>query len=242
MSWTWRDTIRDDSVWRFQPQTENSNFFQSGRHAAEERFWKLKIHEDGSFRNRNVSSMDNFYTIKEALRKDEEGLDVSVRREDSVEENSRKSTEPDSIDSSSSSSSESDSDLEEVRDGEIRRKKKKKPKKKVGRKVDSDDELTPEKARELRIRELERRELEKIRELERRERELEEKERELDRRSREQTPEYYYYYRSRRNSDVSSKDYPYTVASEYAPSIAPIQEENKSRRRNPNETQSTRYY
>ncbi len=40
---------------------------------------------------------------------------MSARREDSVEENSRKSTEPDSIDSSSSSSSESDSDLEDVR-------------------------------------------------------------------------------------------------------------------------------
>jgi len=243
MSWTWRDLERDDSVWRFQPT--KGNFFQSGRHAAEERFWKLKIHEDGSYKNRNASSMDNFYTIKDALRK-EEGDEADLkRREGSVEESSSKSTEPDSGDASSSSSSDSESDLDEARGDEMRRTKKKKQKKKLVRKVDGivEEDIYKsdiEKAREIRIRELERREIEKMRELERRERELEERERDIERRSREQTPEYNYYYRSRRNSEISNKDYPYSVASEYSPSIAPIQEEKKKGRGH--ETYSTRFY
>ena len=62
------------------------------------------------FSSQSFINILNTFDISE-----EEGLDVSARREDSVEENSRKSTEPDSIDSSSSSSSESDSDLEDVR-------------------------------------------------------------------------------------------------------------------------------
>jgi len=238
MSWTWRDLQRDDSVWRFATNQPNSDaaFFQSGRHAAEEGFWK-KIHENGSFRHRNASSMDNFYTLKDALRK-EEGAEEQKRREGSVEENSRKSTEPGDSDTSSSSS-DSDSDLEDVRDGELKQKKKKKQKKKLARKEEDQDEEGYTKKSKL--RELERRQAEKIREIERRERELEERERQIDRRSREQTPDYSYsYYRSRRNSDVSNKDYPYSVApSEYAPSIAPIQEENG---RKTYETYSTRYY
>lgn len=72
------------------------------------------------------------------------------------------------------------------------------------------------------------REMERLRELERRERELEEREREFERRSvsREFSPEYSYYnYRSRRNSEISNKDYPYSITSDYAPSTATIQEE-----------------
>jgi len=55
------------------------------------------------------------------------------------------------------------------------------------------------------------------------------------------TPEYNSYYRSRRNSEISNKDYPYSVVSDYAPSTHTIQEENNGgygRFRNP----SSRYY
>merc|ERR1712059_34712 len=46
MSWTWAGFWQDDPVFRFN----GSDFFQSGRHKAEERFWKNYIHDDGSYR------------------------------------------------------------------------------------------------------------------------------------------------------------------------------------------------
>merc|ERR1712142_326168 len=46
MSWTWKGFWGDDPVYRFNGQ----DFFQSGRHKAEERFWVQYIHNDGSFR------------------------------------------------------------------------------------------------------------------------------------------------------------------------------------------------
>jgi len=45
MSWTWKGFWGDDPVYRFK----DDNFFQSGRHKAEERFWVNYIHNDGSF-------------------------------------------------------------------------------------------------------------------------------------------------------------------------------------------------
>merc|ERR1711970_50562 len=45
MSWTWEGFWGDDPVYRFK----QDNFFQSGRHKAEERFWVNYIHDDGSF-------------------------------------------------------------------------------------------------------------------------------------------------------------------------------------------------
>merc|ERR1712228_797484 len=45
MSWTWKGVWGDDRVYRFK----QDDFFQSGRHKAEERFWVNYIHNDGSF-------------------------------------------------------------------------------------------------------------------------------------------------------------------------------------------------
>eukprot|EP00092_Neocalanus_flemingeri_P057532 GFUD01068392.1.p1 GENE.GFUD01068392.1~~GFUD01068392.1.p1 ORF type:complete len:141 (-),score=37.17 GFUD01068392.1:174-596(-) len=61
MSWTWRKGFwGEDPVCRFK----DDNFFQSGRHKAEERFWVNYIHNDGSFykplRSRLSSTSSSF--------------------------------------------------------------------------------------------------------------------------------------------------------------------------------------
>jgi len=236
MSWAWKGFFRDDPVFRFK----DDGFFQSGRHAAEERFWKLKIHEDGSYVRRNASSLDNFYTMKDALRADEEAEEAKAermrlellkrreeeeeikRREGSVEEKSQRSTETSSSDSSSSSSSDSSSS-DEDEDGRTGDKKKKRKNKK---------KKSPKKEKKAGERNRRGTDADRQLEIERRERELAQRERELERqsRSREQTPEYSYnsyYYRSRRNSEMSNKDYPYSLCSEYSPSTNTIKEEEE---------------
>lgn len=243
MSWSWRGFFRDDPVFRFK----ENGFFQSGRHAAEERFWKLKIHEDGSFVHRNASSLDNFYTMKDALRREEKDMgederrraeemlrvreeeikrmeaEELKRREGSVEEKSQVSTQSDSSSDSSSSSSDSSSDEDDMSPEQIARRKKKTDKKKKRKAAKKERKMKDGKRRM---------EEEREREIERRERELEIREREIDRqsRSREQTPEYsynpYLHYRSRRNSEISNKDYPYSVSSEYVPATSTIKEED----------------
>eukprot|EP00092_Neocalanus_flemingeri_P077178 GFUD01095804.1.p1 GENE.GFUD01095804.1~~GFUD01095804.1.p1 ORF type:complete len:157 (+),score=41.34 GFUD01095804.1:87-557(+) len=61
MSWTWRKGFwGEDPVCRFK----DDNFFQSGRHKAEERFWVNYVHNDGSFykplRSRLSSTSSSF--------------------------------------------------------------------------------------------------------------------------------------------------------------------------------------
>jgi len=231
MSWTWTDSYKEtsDPVFRFDP---GESFFQSGRHAAESRFWKLKIHEDGSFARRNASSLDNFYTIKDSLRKEEalEKPDVEEksRRVGSVEEESHDTSDTSSSSSSSSSSSEDEDRTEEEKKRRKQSKKlKKKSKDKKNAAVTAGDGEEDDEYEEA----LARAQIERARELERRERELAEREKELERRSREVTPDYSYMIRSRRNSDISYKDYPYSYTSEYAPTTASIQEEGDGKKK-----------
>lgn len=265
MSWSWRGFFRDDPVFRFKQE----GFFQSGRHAAEERFWKLKIHEDGSYVRRNASSLDNFYTMKDALSPGGETVPVEEelkerteaeerkrreeelkRREGSVEEKSQLSSE------SESSSSEDDEELSPEEIARRRKQLEKLLKKNEKAELKGKEAAVKTESAEMSRQVARVRELEREREMERRERELELRERELERqsRSREQTPEYNahnpYSYRSRRNSEISNKDYPYSVCSDYTPATAPIKEEEEKGRKGAgrsgyypyNENISTRYF
>jgi len=44
-AWTWAGFWKDDPVFRYSGE----DFFQSGRHKAEERFWKNYIHDNGGY-------------------------------------------------------------------------------------------------------------------------------------------------------------------------------------------------
>jgi hypothetical protein len=247
MSWSMDGYIRDEPVYHQDEGRMTENFFQSGRHAAEERFWKLKIHEDGSFVRRNASSLDNFYTIKEALKAAEEKKEKeeAKRRQGSVEEESAESSTEE--EEKEEDGREKKKQTERKLSNTIKKSLTKMREEQEGRRRDSEgrpDEHTREPLgdRELeRVKELEyarglerAQELERIRELERRERDLEARERDFDRRSvsREISPDYsynLYKYRSRRNSEISNKDYPYSVCSEYTPSTTTIQEDGERR-------------
>jgi len=47
MSWTWAGFWMDDPVFRYK----QGDFFQSGRHKAEERFWRNYIHDNGGYKS-----------------------------------------------------------------------------------------------------------------------------------------------------------------------------------------------
>jgi len=73
MSWTWKGFWGDDPVYRFNSQ----DFFQSGRHKAEERFWVQYIHNDGSFRKplrSRLSSAGSSYSPASSTRSSSPGF------------------------------------------------------------------------------------------------------------------------------------------------------------------------
>merc|ERR1712183_756550 len=96
MSWTWKGFWGDDPVYRFNSQ----DFFQSGRHKAEERFWVQYIHNDGSFRKplrSRLSSAGSSYSPASSTRSSSPGYssrqlinaltakEMVTKNEDSVE-------------------------------------------------------------------------------------------------------------------------------------------------------------
>jgi len=48
MAWTWAGFWMDDPV--FRSRCLDADFFQSGRHKAEERFWRNYIHQSGGYK------------------------------------------------------------------------------------------------------------------------------------------------------------------------------------------------
>merc|ERR1711887_208149 len=99
MSWTWKGFWGDDPVYRFK----QDNFFQSGRHKAEERFWVNYIHNDGSFykplrtrlsstgsslgsRTRNTSSGADSIPDMNHIQQEDTKKSESVKNEDTTEE------------------------------------------------------------------------------------------------------------------------------------------------------------
>lgn len=218
MSWAWKGFFRDDPVFRFKEQ----DFFQSGRHAAEERFWKLKIHDDGSYvRRGNVSSMDKFYTQTGGEGEEEHGGGQQKRREGSVEEEEEEGD-------LASVTSEDGEEVSSTEGGEleslptrlgIRRNKEQISSKDYQYSYPSQQEQQEETARrkqpELKEKARRREEQEK-----RRSREKEEPKGKVEEgaeRKRGTTPEFLSYVpRARRMSELSSKDYPYAPASAVA--------------------------
>merc|ERR1712183_1124371 len=85
MSWTWKGFWGDDPVYRFNSQ----DFFQSGRHKAEERFWVQYIHNAGSFRKplrSRLSSPGSSYSPAGSTRSSSPGFTSRQEMESEKEE------------------------------------------------------------------------------------------------------------------------------------------------------------
>lgn len=80
MSWTWAGFWQDDPVFRFN----GMDFFQSGRHKAEEKFWHDHIHDSGSWK---VKTRSKYATTTTDLNTDDEGVDETGRRSHPAEQN-----------------------------------------------------------------------------------------------------------------------------------------------------------
>eukprot|EP00088_Acartia_fossae_P013261 TRINITY_DN1691_c1_g1_i12.p1 TRINITY_DN1691_c1_g1~~TRINITY_DN1691_c1_g1_i12.p1 ORF type:complete len:169 (+),score=54.10 TRINITY_DN1691_c1_g1_i12:33-509(+) len=89
MAWTWAGFWMDDPVFRYK----DADFFQSGRHKAEERFWRNYIHDSGGYKSpaywryRQTTVGNNEESENNEEKKDEiEKKDVDVEKMNSQQE------------------------------------------------------------------------------------------------------------------------------------------------------------